>query len=192
MIKWIALLFLAAFLHAVSPAQGKKEGIKVTDMLKIKSIGSVTINKSGKQVAFTVTSIEPDGDARWDFKYVNHIYLANVDGGNLPKQLTTKESSSQPAWSPDGETLAFVRTVDGKSQIFLLPIGGGEPVQFTHFKYGAGSPKWSPDGRKIMFSSSISLKICSGLDSQSWLLSPAWSIEQPDLRSHPDITPGRA
>ena len=177
--KWTALLIVAASYHSAAVSQSKKEGIKVTDMLKVKSIGGVTINKSGKQVAFTVTSIEPDGDARWDYKYVNHIYLANIESSGQPKQLTTKESSSQPAWSPDGETLAFVRSVDGKSQIFLLPIGGGEPVQFTHFKYGASSPKWSPDGRKIMFSSSVSLKeLLKDSTLNPGYSTPSWPIEQ--------------
>ncbi len=159
--KRINALFIAfAAFHFVSVAQSSKgkEPVRVTDMLKIKSISGVTLSNDGSRAAFTVTAIEPDGDSKWDYKYVNHIYIAPVDGSSNPKELTVKEGASQAAWSPDGKQLAFVRAVDSKPQIFLLSFDGGEPVQFTHYKYGAGTPKWSPDGKQILFSSNIGLK----------------------------------
>ncbi|HLK27753.1 MAG TPA: S9 family peptidase [Puia sp.] len=154
-----SILFLLIVLLDISSfAQNKKEPVKVTDMLKIKSISGVTINKDGSKAAFTVTNIEPETGSKWDYKYVNHIYVTATDGSSSPKELTVKEGASQPAWSPDGKQLAFVRAVDGKPQIFTLSFDGGEPLQLTHFRYGAGTPKWSPDGKQILFSSNIGLK----------------------------------
>ncbi len=163
-------------------AQTTNEIIKVTDMLKIKSINGVTISNDGSKAAFTVNNIEPDADSKWDYKYVNHIYVVPTDGSSVPRELTVKEGSSQPAWSPDGKQLAFVRTVDGKPQIFILSFDGGEPVQFTHFKYGAGSPKWSRDGKEIFFSSNISLKelIKDTVLNPDHAL-PKWPFEKPGL-----------
>ncbi len=171
------LIFFLPFLSAIAEAQPKavgqvqpttslptqtgKEPVKVTDLLKIKTVGEVKLNKEGSKAVFTVTSIEPDTDpkaGKWDYKYVSSIYLASTDGATPPRQLTAKESASQPAWSPDGRQLAFVRTVEGKPQVFLLSFDGGEPIQFTHFRYGAGSPKWSPDGKELLFSSRIGIK----------------------------------
>jgi len=139
-------------------AQQAKEPVQVTDLLRIKSIGGINFSKDGSKAVFTVTNIEPDGDSKLDYKYVNHVYAVPADGSEQPKQITTKESSSQPGWSPDLTQLAFTRSVEGKSQVFLMPTNGGEPVQLTHFKYGASSPKWSPDGSRIIFSSEIDLK----------------------------------
>src|SRR5262249_3484368 len=137
-------------------AQNDKEAIKVTDLLKVKSISGVTLSNDGSKAAFTVTTIEPDADSKWDYKYVNQVWMLSTDGSSSPKQLTSKEGSSQGAWSPDGKHLAFVRSADGKPQIFLLSMDGGEATQLTKYKYGAGSPRWSPDGKQILFSTNIS------------------------------------
>ncbi|MEO6315969.1 MAG: hypothetical protein ABIU63_06910 [Chitinophagaceae bacterium] len=122
-------------------AQSGKEPVKVTDLLKIKSVGSVTLSNDGSKTAFVVTAIEPDGDSKWEYKYVNQLWMLATDGNASPKQLTSKEGASQPAFSPDGKQLAFVRAAEGKPQIFLLALDGGEALQLTRYKYGATSPK---------------------------------------------------
>lgn len=155
--KFIFSLLLS-FFFLTARAQNGKEPVKVTDLLKIKSISGVTLSRDGSKAAYTVTSIEPDGDIKWEYKYVNQVWMVNTDGNSSPRQLTAKESSSQPVFSPDGKHIAFVRAVDTKPQVFILPLDGGEATQLTKFKYGAGNPKWSPDGKQILFSASIPMK----------------------------------
>ncbi|MES1221921.1 MAG: prolyl oligopeptidase family serine peptidase, partial [Bacteroidota bacterium] len=152
----VTVLLFNAFYFFAFPQN--KEAVKVTDMLKIKAISGITLNTDGSKAVFTLTAIEPDGESKSDYKYVNHIYIVPTDGSSAPKELTVREGSSQAAWSPDGKKLAFVRVAEGKPQIFLLSFDGGEPIQLTHYKYGAGTPKWSPDGKEILFSSNINLK----------------------------------
>jgi dipeptidyl aminopeptidase/acylaminoacyl peptidase len=178
-------LFLSLSTANLLFAQNGNELIKVTDMLKIKQLNSVTISPDGSKVAFVVNNIEPDGDTKWEHKYFSQIYIAPVDGSSAPRPLTAKENASQPVWSPDGKQLAFVRAVDGKSQIFLLSFDGGEPMQLTRFRYGASSPKWSPDGKKILFSAGVPLKdLLKDTDLNPKKEVPKWPYEKPGFEKN--------
>lgn len=185
------IVFFIIFLPAiVSFSQNGKEPVKVTDMLKIKSIAGVNLSKDGSKVVFTVTSIEPDGDNKPDHKYVTHVWMAGTDGSSIPKQLTAKENSSQPVFSPDGKQIAFVRSVDGKPQIFLLSLDGGEAMQLTKYKYGAANPKWSPDGKHLLFSAAIPFKDLL----KDSLLNPGkeipkWPLEKPGFDKNQQLNP---
>jgi len=119
----------------------------------------MVVNNEGTMAAFTLTSIEPDEKKDGEYKYVTQLYKADLLTNAAPVQLTfAKESSSQPAWSPDGKSLAFVRVTDGRPQVFVLPMSGGEAYQLTKFNYGASAPRWSPDGKKILFAANIQMK----------------------------------
>lgn len=184
------LLFflLLQFTLSITYSQASKEGVKITDMLKIKSLAGLSLNKDGSKAVFTVTNIEPDGDTKWEYKYVTQIWMVNTHGDEKPKQLTTRENSSQPAFSPDGKSIAFVRTVDGKGQLFILPLDGGEAIPLTNFRYGAGNPKWSPDGKQLLFSASIPLKeflLDSTLNPGKKI--PHWPFERPGFDKNENL-----
>jgi len=178
-----AVLLLWILTVQIAAAQNGTEPVLLTDMLKIKTVGNITVTRDGSRAAFTVTSIEPDENSKLDYKYVTQIYSIATTGNATPVQLTTaKEGASQPAWSPDGRKLAFVRNVSGKPQIFVLSLEGGEPVQLTAHKYGASNPKWSPDGRQILFSASISLPdlLKDTILNQARAI-PVWPSEKPGI-----------
>jgi dipeptidyl aminopeptidase/acylaminoacyl peptidase len=179
--KIIPLLFLLLSL-SVLHAQNGNEPMKVTDLLRVKTLGTLSLNKDGSKALFTVLSTEPDGESKLEFKNSTQIWLANTDGSTEPKQLTGKENASQAVFSPDGKQIAFVRAVEGRSQIFLLPLDGGEAIQLTRHKYGAGSPRWSPDGKKILFSASIPLKdLLKDTVLNPGKEVPRWPMEKPGL-----------
>jgi dipeptidyl aminopeptidase/acylaminoacyl peptidase len=177
-----------------SYAQQGNEPVLVTDLLKIKTAGSVTVTKDGSRAAFTVTSIIPDEANKLDYKFQTQIFsVTTADNDGIVQLTTLKDGASQPSWSHDGTQLAFVRPVDGKSQIFLLSLKGGEARQLTKSKYGATSPKWSPDGKSILFASDISLKelVQDTLLNQAKAV-PLWPSEKPGFAKNEHWKPNGA
>ncbi|MES2853541.1 MAG: S9 family peptidase [Bacteroidota bacterium] len=175
----IVLFFLIQLQSSI--AQNGTEAVAITDMLKIKTVGNITLTKDGKRAAFTVTSIEADENNKLDYKYRTQIFTTNTLNNSVPVQLTTnKDGATRPAWSPDGKQIAFTRSVEDKTQIFILSMEGGEPMQLTKHKYGASNPKWSPDGKRILFSSSIPLRelLQDSILNKSNAI-PTWKMEKP-------------
>jgi Tol biopolymer transport system component len=58
-----------------------------------------------------------------------------------------------PAWSPDGENIAFYSDRTGNVDAFVVPAGGGEARRITTDSSPDYYPQWSPDGKWIVFAS---------------------------------------
>jgi Tol biopolymer transport system component/predicted Ser/Thr protein kinase len=85
------------------------------------------------------------------------IWLLSVE--NLERHQLTWPGAQDffdlvPAFSPDGQTLAFVRVSSSRVyDIYLVPIGGGEPRRVTFDNREIDGLVWTPDGREIVFPS---------------------------------------
>jgi Tol biopolymer transport system component len=73
----------------------------------------------------------------------------DADGGNK-QALTNASSQSEPAWSPDGERIAFRGSVDGGLDIVIFDVSDGSSVSID-LPGEQWTPAWSPDGRWITF-----------------------------------------
>lgn len=184
-------LLLLLLLPAATIAQ-QQQKIVATDLTRIKQVGAVTLSPDGQRAAYNVMTIEANPDQSNEYEYRTHIYLSNLKAGDAKALTRGIESARQPAWSPDGTRLAFVRTIKGKGQVFVMPLDGGEAYQLTTSKYGAGNPVWSPDGKQILFESSVSF---AEMVSDS-LLNPArrgpvWSLEKPGFANNDFVKPDK-
>ena len=72
------------------------------------------------------------------------------DGSN-EMRLTNGATHQEPAWSPVGEKIAYVRNKGGR-QIWLMDSDGGNQTQLTEVGNNR-NPAWSPDGGRIAFRS---------------------------------------
>ncbi|MBM3775702.1 MAG: serine/threonine-protein kinase [Acidobacteria bacterium] len=77
-----------------------------------------------------------------------HIFSQRVGGKNAT-DLTPEGrfDNSQPAFSPDGERIAF-RSERGGGGIYVMGATGESVRRLTDFGY---NPSWSPDGAEIVF-----------------------------------------
>ena len=79
---------------------------------------------------------------------------------------------SDPQLCPDGERVAFVRTVpdddeSSEATVYVGSLGGGEPRQFTVSEGLDSEPRWSPDGSRLAF---VSTRGADDDRPQLWLL----------------------
>ena len=81
------------------------------------------------------------------------IYSIYPDGTHL-RRLTRLPTSADalPAWSPDGEWIAFWSTrSDRGGDIWVIRKDGSDPRQVTSGPARDHNPDWSPDARRIVF-----------------------------------------
>ena len=65
------------------------------------------------------------------------------------------DGDSEPAFSPDGRSIAFVRTqTDGVDDLYVVAPAGGEPRRMTFENRALTGADWAPDGKSLVFSSS--------------------------------------
>jgi len=76
----------------------------------------------------------------------------NADGSNVVRR-TSAGYNGEPAWSPDGRTIAFASVQNGADGISVMDADGGGPIVRLDRQGVNVNPAWSPDGRKITFTS---------------------------------------
>jgi Tol biopolymer transport system component len=82
----------------------------------------------------------------------NEIYTCNADGSNVTRLTNDAAADGDPAWSPDGTRIAFIRNwnINPGGNLYIMNADGSNVVQKT-FTNDAGNPAWSPDGNRIAF-----------------------------------------
>lgn len=79
------------------------------------------------------------------------VWTVPLEGG-LARRLTTHaEQETNPAISPDGQTVAYTANYEGPSEVYTMPINGGLPVRWTFDGDRSRVNGWTPDG-KVLYS----------------------------------------
>ena len=93
----------------------------------------------------------------WIYERRSHLFRISREGGE-PEQLTNGDwDDTSPAFSPDGQQVAF--TSDRSDErwswpapdVWVLDLGSRRHTRMTDETIYAGPPAWSPDGRRLAF-----------------------------------------
>jgi Tol biopolymer transport system component/DNA-binding winged helix-turn-helix (wHTH) protein len=98
-----------------------------------------------------------DEDENSSFDHFN-IYRMRYDGSELQQMTFGPGNNRMPVVSPDGQTVVFVSSRSGKSQLWRMNIDGHEAVQITDIPEDVLRPVFSPDGQAVFFSVSVAGK----------------------------------
>jgi Tol biopolymer transport system component len=103
----------------------------------------------GSQIALSRQTLAPDGR-----QLVSDIFLMDSDGGDV-RRLTEDGVSTNPAWSPSGDRIAFEsRQADEpltQTSIYVMKPDGTGRQRLTNLPGSESAPVWSPDGQLLAF-----------------------------------------
>ena len=78
------------------------------------------------------------------------LIVADADGANPRVILESHQPMMSPAWSPDGQWLAYVSFENKRSSIYVQQVSSGQRRQVSSRVGINGAPAWSPDGKKLL------------------------------------------
>jgi len=75
------------------------------------------------------------------------FFTVNSSGGSYK---LIDSAGIEPAFSPNGATIAYVKMVNGVSQLFTVPVGGGTATQITTGTESLYYPSYAPNGQSVV------------------------------------------
>ncbi|MEO8473178.1 MAG: S9 family peptidase, partial [Chryseolinea sp.] len=115
--------------------------------------GDATWSPDGKSIAFT-SNRTSDADRNTN----SDIWIIDAKAGSIPRKLTTwVDYDKHPVWSPDGKSIAYLRSISeewdtyDEPHLAIISASGGEPRILTKsLDRPVTNPEWSPDGKSIV------------------------------------------
>ena len=112
-----------------------------------------TLSFSVDEVTWLSLDLAPD-DSKFVIEVLGDLYLLPREGGVATPLRQGIEFDSQPVFSPDGESIAFISDASGSENLWVVNVDGTQPRKITDAgrRTEFASPHWSPDGEHIIVS----------------------------------------
>ena len=123
------------------------------DVVRVGRTGAVEMIDSAWHGGFNSLAVSPDGKqiavGAGLASGTLGIWIKELDHGPFTR-LTFGGQDRRPAWSPDGQVVAFIRDTVGGSNVFARRADGSTPEKaLARFDRAAQEVTWSPDGQWI-------------------------------------------
>lgn len=115
---------------------GKKRALTPEDVVKMVGCSAPRVSPDGANCVFVRTTTTPA-----DLSKKNCVFIVSLNTAppNVVRQLTQGPQDSDPCWSPDSQSVAFLR----KDQIHVVSINAGEAYPITDFVIPISNLDWS-------------------------------------------------
>lgn len=95
------------------------------------------------------------------------IWSVSKEGGSARRLTVSLSEASRPAFSPDGNWLAFTAREEGHPEVYVMPASGGEATRLTYHGALTTVIGWTPEGQ-ILYTSTAGRPI-----RETWL----WTLD---------------
>lgn len=123
-----------------APSALRNAAHRVSDAVYLKILG--VRGAFATRIAYVAVDGEPPAQ-----RY--QLIVADADGANPHLILESRFPLMSPAWSPDGQWLAYVSFETKHSAIYVQLVRTGERRQVSARAGINGAPEWSPDGKRL-------------------------------------------
>ena len=97
----------------------------------------------------TIVAALLSGGLLWEWLAV--VTAPGTSAMRFTPYATDAGFEGQPAWSPDGQTIAYSAEINGVLQIFTRNLTSQTRAPITDAGYDCKYPFWSPDGKRIYY-----------------------------------------
>lgn len=77
------------------------------------------------------------------------LHVADADGHDAARVLSSREPIMSPSWSPDGGRLAYVSFENRRAVVYVHTLATGQRKAVAALPGNNSAPAWSPDGRRL-------------------------------------------
>jgi dipeptidyl aminopeptidase/acylaminoacyl peptidase len=157
----LAALTLTTSVACAANTADTKRAITAEDLWAVKRPSSLELSPDGRRLVFAVKEFNLEKNDS-----VTHLWLLDTASYATRELTTAQATDSDPAWSPDGSTVAFVskRGTDEVASLYTISADGGEAQKVVELPLAITSPRWLPDGRRIVFTTSVLPKLAGDIE----------------------------
>jgi imidazolonepropionase-like amidohydrolase/Tol biopolymer transport system component len=158
-IRWLAVATIVAVLGFadVRSQEPQSESTPASEGLVLQTAETLEFETS--EVTWASLDVSPDGKTIV-FDLLGDLYTLPIEGGTATRIIGGLSFESQPVYSPDGKTLAFLSDRSGVENLWIADADGSNPRAVSKDgRTNAGpqlmvSPTWTPDGQYLVVSKS--------------------------------------